>query len=287
VSKTASDGLFCPGQPDAGAFGQPGARCVQETGMPGGDLSDGLPHSTALGSVFCTPGTGNAAVDGVADLPGPGAIGLVGQAELQTGPPLFTAVMPAAEPDEPLVTGHGSILEARSDGTTASEARALCASPEACASANLKVLRSFMKKKYAALVKCARRGIASCDTSKADRIGPLPVRCRALVECLVDGSLELALGTNNPPTGPVTDRCAVATAQGGTKLVTRALANRVKGKPEKTAAAVAGLRRKLERKCPDPLNGTANLGGDCAGLTARGAALDCLLDGLGRATPLP
>jgi len=33
--------------------------------------------------VFCIPSTGNAAVDGVADLPGPGAIGLNGVVQLQ------------------------------------------------------------------------------------------------------------------------------------------------------------------------------------------------------------
>ena len=51
--------------------------------MPAGNLSDGLPHNSNLASVFCIPATGNAAVDGVADLPGPGAIGLNGNAQLQ------------------------------------------------------------------------------------------------------------------------------------------------------------------------------------------------------------
>jgi hypothetical protein len=71
------------GQVDAGAFGQATTKCVAETGTPAGNLSDGQPHPAVLGSVFCIPATGNAAVDGVADLPGPGAIGLNGVAQLQ------------------------------------------------------------------------------------------------------------------------------------------------------------------------------------------------------------
>jgi hypothetical protein len=51
--------------------------------MPAGDISDGAPHNSNLAAVFCIPATGNAAVDGVADLPGPGAIGLNGNAQLQ------------------------------------------------------------------------------------------------------------------------------------------------------------------------------------------------------------
>ena len=83
ASKTAANGLFCPMQNDAGAFGQPGTQCITETGLPAGDISDGAPHNSNLASVFCIPATGNAAVDGVADLPGPGAIGLNGAAQLQ------------------------------------------------------------------------------------------------------------------------------------------------------------------------------------------------------------
>ena len=83
ASKTAANGLFCSPQTDAGAFGQTTAQCILETGMPAGDISDGAPHNSNLASVFCIPATGNAAVDGVADLPGPGAIGLNGNAQLQ------------------------------------------------------------------------------------------------------------------------------------------------------------------------------------------------------------
>jgi hypothetical protein len=81
ATRTAATGVFCPGQTSPGAFGQ-AAQCMQESGTPAGDLSDGQPHISTLGSVFCIPATNNAAVDGVADLPGPGAIGLNGNAQL-------------------------------------------------------------------------------------------------------------------------------------------------------------------------------------------------------------
>ena len=80
---TSATGFFCPNQIDAGAFGQAGTQCIKETGQAGGNLGDGAGHNAHLAAVFCIPATGNAAVDGVADLPGPGAIGLNGTAQLQ------------------------------------------------------------------------------------------------------------------------------------------------------------------------------------------------------------
>jgi hypothetical protein len=82
ATMTSASGLFCPSQLNDGAFGESGARCVKETGMPATGLGDGQPHDVKLASVFCVPATGNPAVDGVADLPGPGAIGLNATAEL-------------------------------------------------------------------------------------------------------------------------------------------------------------------------------------------------------------
>jgi hypothetical protein len=78
VTDTAADGLFCPGQTNAGAFGQSSVQCIEETGTPSGPLSPNTPAPAVLASVFCIPPTNNVAVDGVADLPGPGAIGLNG-----------------------------------------------------------------------------------------------------------------------------------------------------------------------------------------------------------------
>jgi hypothetical protein len=82
AAKTAADGKFCPGQTHAGAFGKAAAKRVAETGAPAGALTDGAGHPSILAAAFCIPKTGNIAVDGVADLPGPGAIGLNGTAQL-------------------------------------------------------------------------------------------------------------------------------------------------------------------------------------------------------------
>ncbi len=83
---TSSTGLFCPSQTNAGAFGQASTRAIQQTGSPGGDLTDGNPHSSVLGYSFCIPATGSAAVDGVADLPGPGSLGLKGNSQFIASP---------------------------------------------------------------------------------------------------------------------------------------------------------------------------------------------------------
>src|SRR5207249_1632923 len=44
ASSTSATGLFCPGQTHAGAFGKGATRCISETGMPAGDITDGEPH---------------------------------------------------------------------------------------------------------------------------------------------------------------------------------------------------------------------------------------------------
>jgi hypothetical protein len=76
TSETDSGGSFCPGQLNAGAFGKGTARCIAEKGQLAGDLSDQMPHNAHLVSVFCLAATGNGTVDGVSDLPGPGAFSL-------------------------------------------------------------------------------------------------------------------------------------------------------------------------------------------------------------------
>ena len=95
VVKTAADGLFCPDQFNPGAFGvapqnsdppPPFAQAIKQTGSPGGDLTDGLPHPSVLVSNFCIPATGNGSVDGVADLPGPGSLSLPGNAQFVASP---------------------------------------------------------------------------------------------------------------------------------------------------------------------------------------------------------
>ena len=54
------------------------AQLIRETGTPAGALVVGTPASIKLGSVFCVPATSSAAVNGTANLPGPGATTVVG-----------------------------------------------------------------------------------------------------------------------------------------------------------------------------------------------------------------
>jgi hypothetical protein len=69
-------------QRDNGAFSLGAARTVTVTGTPAGDVTDGLPHDSTVVSLFCIPPTFNATVDNAGNLPGPGAVALVGQAQL-------------------------------------------------------------------------------------------------------------------------------------------------------------------------------------------------------------
>jgi hypothetical protein len=76
TTAVGAGGNFCTGQANPGAFGQAATQAIKQNGSPGGDLSDGNPHAAVLGYSFCVPKTNNAAVDGSADLPGPGSVGL-------------------------------------------------------------------------------------------------------------------------------------------------------------------------------------------------------------------
>jgi hypothetical protein len=76
ASKFDASGLLCPSQAHAGALGDPSVVGIFTSGTPVGDLTAGPPTNGVLGSVFCIPATGNALIDGSADLPGPGAITL-------------------------------------------------------------------------------------------------------------------------------------------------------------------------------------------------------------------
>lgn len=78
----ASDGFFCAGQDDAGAFGRPDARRIVQMGFPGGDLRDRLPHPYVMVSTGCIPSSGNPVVDDFADLPGPIGMSLPGTLQL-------------------------------------------------------------------------------------------------------------------------------------------------------------------------------------------------------------
>jgi hypothetical protein len=76
-----ANGLFCPGQATAGAFGG-AAATIRETGSP---LVSQIPDvfATTLAGVFCVPATGNSLIDALADLPGPGAVSIPGTAAVK------------------------------------------------------------------------------------------------------------------------------------------------------------------------------------------------------------
>ncbi len=79
-SATGSCGTCKQRQP--GAFQIGDARTITQTGSPAGPLGDHSSHASTLVSVFCIPPSYNGAVDGTADLPGPGAVALPGSTRL-------------------------------------------------------------------------------------------------------------------------------------------------------------------------------------------------------------
>ena len=81
-TKTNATGTFCPGQGGTpgsnGCFNQPTCVTITETGSPGGPITPNVSAPAKLASVFCIAATANGLVNFAADLPGPGAIALVG-----------------------------------------------------------------------------------------------------------------------------------------------------------------------------------------------------------------
>lgn len=88
-ARQTSDGLFCADQRTPGCFANatfdgtgPSCRRVELAGAPAGPLVPGVAAGVTLGSVLCIPGTGNGIVDFATDIPGPGALSLVGTLEV-------------------------------------------------------------------------------------------------------------------------------------------------------------------------------------------------------------
>jgi hypothetical protein len=69
-------------QKTQGAFAFGTANTLSATGSPAGPIATGAPQDSTLVSIFCIPPTFNAAIDASADLPGPGAVALPGNAQL-------------------------------------------------------------------------------------------------------------------------------------------------------------------------------------------------------------
>ncbi len=190
-------------------------------------------------------------------------------------------------PNDDRLRTHGSILTAVSDGTTTSRPLTICGSPDLCAADQPKVILKSLKKRLAALLKCVKTGTIACDLTKVDAIGPLSPGCRSVIGCSADNAFEAMLGTNNPPAAAVTDKCTMSIASNGVKYVNAAVKNHSKDKSAFTPAAAVKGKASIVKKCADPIPAPANVGGDCSGLTARTAALDCLFGALTRANPLP
>jgi hypothetical protein len=90
ATDTDANGIFCSevGQDDtpggsAGAFGVNAARTILEQGSPTPGPLGVSPQAMTLASTFCIPEAGNTIVDGAANLPGPGATALSGEARLR------------------------------------------------------------------------------------------------------------------------------------------------------------------------------------------------------------
>jgi len=186
-----------------------------------------------------------------------------------------------------LVQGHGSVLDAKSDGSTTSEPRAQCPSPNLCADDVPKYVYTFIKKKFAALVKCAKQGTDPCDLTAVEGLGQISLGCQSVAECTVDGAMEALLGDNNPPLGPLTDSCALGILGDGNKFVKKMVLNHSKGKDSLTAGQETTRKSMIAGKCPDPLPLAVSLGAGCDGKPTRTASIDCLFLQLHRANPLP
>lgn len=82
-SLSAATGLFCPGQRNAGAFGEPNVRRIELDGTPAGSLLDLAPHPATFLTLGCAGASGDGLVDSLADFPGPAAASVTGMLQMQ------------------------------------------------------------------------------------------------------------------------------------------------------------------------------------------------------------
>lgn len=69
-------------QRSQGAFRNGTATAISLAGSPAGPLTDFAPHDATLASAFCVPPSDGTLIDGLADLPAPGALALRGTLQL-------------------------------------------------------------------------------------------------------------------------------------------------------------------------------------------------------------
>jgi hypothetical protein len=88
ITKTNAQGLFCPSQNTASAFGTQQqapplvVTSITETGSKAAGALSTTPQDVTLSTVFCIPATADALINGAADLPGPGAVSLPGTLQI-------------------------------------------------------------------------------------------------------------------------------------------------------------------------------------------------------------
>jgi len=183
-------------------------------------------------------------------------------------------------------TGHGAIVNAKSDGSTESEPRSECPSPELCKNDVPKDVYTYVNKKISALIKCGKKGTTPCDVSSAASIA-ISSACKGVANCVIDGAVELLLGDNNPNPTEMTDNCAKSIASEGAKFVKKLVLNHSKNRDDLTPTQETNRKTSVTNKCLDPVGAGVSLGGNCQGLTARTAVVDCVFEQLHRAQPLP
>lgn len=183
-------------------------------------------------------------------------------------------------------TAHGAIVTANSDGTTDSEPRSECPSPELCADDDPKDVYSYVNKKLGALIKCGKNGTSPCDLSKSALI-EISAACKTVADCSIDAAVEVLLGGNNPNPVEMTDTCARAFASEGSKFVRKLVRNHSKNRDDLTPDQEQVRKDKIADKCPDPVGGGVSLGTGCDGLGTRAESIECVFDLLERAQPLP
>jgi hypothetical protein len=176
------NGMFCPGQAQAGCFTNPNStacRLIRETGDPAGPLTIGVPASTILASTFCVPASSSSLINGATSLPGPGATTLPGTVviiQTSTTTPGSSTTSTSAAPTTSSTAGPSTTSTSTTTSTTTSTEPA----PGT-------VVLDFS----------TASGSGACGSSKN--------ASNAVIRNLACGSLNLGGGGSTVPEGPIPD----------------------------------------------------------------------------------